>query len=171
MYDLGHGLNVSKLSRKIGVILGMNTKDLALLYASGLYHDIGKVFLPKEVLEKPAALSQDEYGFVKLHVTIGQKTLSQINDELHNTAANVALYHHERINGSGYLGLKGEQIPLFARIVMVADVYDALTSDRPYRKRLDNINAIGYLKMNSGILFDNEVVDALIESVIIYPCH
>ena len=161
MYDIQHGLNVSQLSIEIGKSIGMGKKDLTLLYAAGLFHDIGKMIMPKGILEKPAPLTQDEYGIVQWHVTLGHKILSQIPDEIHLTAAKVALYHHERLDGSGYLGLTGEQIPLLTRIIMVADVYDALLSTRPYRDKWSEGEAIAYLQNNSGTLFDDEIVDVL----------
>jgi putative nucleotidyltransferase with HDIG domain len=161
MYDIQHALNVSQLSVEIGKSIGMGKKDLTLLYSAGLFHDIGKMVMPRGILEKPATLSQDEYGIIQWHVTLGHKILSQMPDEIHLTAANVALYHHERLDGSGYLGLQGEQITLLTRIIMVADVYDALSSARPYREKWSEGAAIAYLQNNSGTLFDTEVVDTL----------
>jgi two-component system response regulator RpfG len=161
MYDIKHALNVSRLSRDIGKQIGMDAKNQTLLYSAGLFHDIGKMLVPKDLLEKPSSLTSDEYIIVQWHTTLGHKILSQIPDEFHIAAAKAALYHHERLDGSGYLGLKGEQIPKEARIIAVADVFDALMSDRPYRKKWDLATAIRHIQDNSGILFDAEVVDAL----------
>ena len=161
MYDIQHALNVSQISIEIGKSIGMGKKDLTLLYAAGLFHDIGKMIMPREILEKTTPLSKSEYGIIQWHVTLGHKILSQMPDEIHLTAAKVALYHHERLDGSGYLGLTGDEIPLLTRIIMVADVYDALLSDRPYRDKWSEGKAIAHLQNNSGTLFDSDVVDAL----------
>jgi HD-GYP domain-containing protein (c-di-GMP phosphodiesterase class II) len=160
MYDIQHAIGVSQLSRKIGVIMGMDEKYLDILYAAGLYHDIGKILMPKEIIERPDSLTPEEYNLVKWHTTFGHMILSQTQSEIHISAANVALYHHEHIDGTGYLGLFGESIPLAARIVSVADVYNALTADRPYRKKLREDYAMEYLERNAGSWFDEEIVEA-----------
>ena len=91
--------------------------------------------------------------------------LSQIPDEVHRAAAQAALLHHERLDGSGYMGLRDDKIPLFARIIAVADVYDALVSDRPYREGWKKDDALGYVQQNTGNMFDTEVVKALTQSI------
>jgi len=167
MYDISHALHVSQLSHGIGKQLYLNEKDLTLLYAAGLFHDIGKMIMPVGILEKPALLSEDEYVIIQWHTTLGHKILSQMPDEIHILAAQAALYHHERFNGSGYLGLQGDDIPFAARIIAVADVYDALITDRPYRPKWSKADALTYINNNAGLLFDDVIVEAFMNSIII----
>lgn len=131
MYDIQHAINVSQLSMKIGKQLRLDAETQIRLCAAGLFHDVGKMLVPGVLLEKPAALSRYEYGIIQYHTTLGYGILTQMPDEIHMVSAQAALYHHERLDGSGYLGLRGDQIPLFSRIIAVVDVYDALTSNRP----------------------------------------
>lgn len=161
MYDIRHAMNVSHLSVTIGKRLGLDTDSLILLYVAGLFHDIGKMLVPERLLEKPSSLSHDEYGIVQQHTTLGHEMLSQMPDALHTAAAQAALYHHERLDGSGYFGLHGEEIPLFARIIAVADVYDALCANRPYRKAWEKDQALAYMQDNTGSMFDTCAVAAL----------
>lgn len=164
MTDIEHAMNVSALARRIGKQMQMSQKDCAMLTVSGMLHDIGKIGIPIALLDKPAALTPDEYRIIQWHTTMGHLMLSSMPDTIHKEAAAVALYHHERCDGSGYMGLHKNQIPVMARIVAVADVYDALVSDRPYRKAWPAIRAYTYLQDNAGILFDERIVAALINS-------
>lgn len=161
MYDIQHAVNVAHLSMKIGKRLGLDGDSLILLYVAGLFHDIGKMLVPENLLEKPTPLSQDEYGIIQRHTTLGHEILSQMPDEIHTAAAQAALYHHERLDGSGYFGLHGGQIPLFSRIIAVADVYDALLTNRPYRRAWKRDKALAYMQDNTSIMFDAGAVAAL----------
>lgn len=134
MTDIQHAISVSMLSWRIGKQMGMSEQDRAMLSVAGMLHDIGKMGVPPALLNKAAALTPDEYHIIQWHTTMGHLMLSSMPDDIHRQAAEVALYHHERCDGSGYIGLRKDQIPLMARIVAVADVYDAVVSDRPYRK-------------------------------------
>lgn len=165
MYDIQHAINVSQLSVKVGEHLGLGDESLTRLWAAGLFHDIGKILVPEGLLEKPGALSQDEYGIIQWHTTLGHALLSQMPDEIHTEAAQAALYHHERMDGSGYLGLRGDQISLFSRIIGVVDVFDALVSDRPYRKAWQMSDALAHIQSNAGSLFDTKITAALSQSV------
>ena len=167
MYDVQHALNVSHISREIGRHLYMKEKELTILYAAGLFHDIGKMIVPNGLLEKPVSLTSDEFIIIQWHTTLGHKILSQMPDEIHIIAAQAALYHHERENGSGYLGLCGDNIPDVARIIAVADVYDALIMDRPYRPKWSKADALMYIKNNAGLLFDDVIVEAFMNSIVI----
>lgn len=120
--------------------------------------------IPHTLLDKKAALTPDEYRIIQWHTTMGHLMLSSMPDDIHKQAAEVALYHHERYDGSGYLGLRKEEIPIMARIVAVADVYDALVSDRPYRKAWTEEKINAYLRDNAGKLFDERIVAALVGS-------
>lgn len=166
MTDIEHAMNVSALARRIGKQMQMSGRDCAMLSVAGMFHDIGKMGVPPALLDKPTALTPDEYRIIQWHTTMGHLMLSSMPDAIHKEAAAVALYHHERCDGSGYMGLYKKQIPLMARIVAVADVYDALVSDRPYRKAWPAAQANAYLQANAGTLFDETIVAALIKSFV-----
>jgi HD-GYP domain-containing protein (c-di-GMP phosphodiesterase class II) len=164
MTDIQHAISVSMLAWRIGRKMDMSKNDCALLSVSGMMHDIGKMGLPPALLYKPTALTPDEYHVIQWHTTMGHLMLSSMPDDIHKQAAEVAKMHHERMDGSGYLKLRGEQIPLAAKIVAVADVYDALTANRPYRQAWPAEKAHAYLQENAGKLFDASVVDAFTRS-------
>jgi putative two-component system response regulator len=152
----------SKILRRMrdnGVDLGNTTEEVLL--AGILLHDIGKIFTPKEILYKPGPLTEDEWKIMHRHPSDGAEVLEQIAG-LKEMAINVR-YHHERYDGSGYPeGLKGEGIPIGARIASVVDAFDAMVSDRPYRKAVSVEQAIEELKRCRGSQFDPQVVDALV---------
>jgi HD-GYP domain-containing protein (c-di-GMP phosphodiesterase class II) len=127
-----------------------------------LLHDIGKLGIPDAILLKPGSLTQREREVMQQHALYGYHILAPIIS-LRQTL-DIALYHHERWNGSGYpYGLQGEQIPLVARLFAVADVFDALTSDRPYRPAWTHTQAVEYLRDQAGHLFDPQVVELFLE--------
>ena len=154
-YTKGHSLNVANYSELIGREMGLSDREINTLRTAALLHDIGKLSVPDWILLKPAPLTDDEFRFIKLHTIVGEKLLSRV--EGFEEVAKIVRWHHERVDGSGYPdGLKGDEIPLFARIVAVADIYDALTSDRPYRKALSPSEALSLLEK---MPLDREVVD------------
>ncbi len=168
-YTYQHSLSVAVLSVAIGIKLGFNEENLNNLALSGLLHDIGKVSIPKEILNKPSRLTTEEFEIVKKHPEDGFLKLKNSNMCSIVTLMGIES-HHEKINGKGYpKKLKGEQIPLFGRILAVADVYDALTSDRPYRKGSFPSEVIEYMMGNTDIHFDQEVLTAFLKSVAAYP--
>ncbi len=123
-------------------------------------HDIGKIGIPDAILLKPGKLDRDEWHLMKQHTTIGARILGDDNSELIQTAREISLYHHEKWDGNGYpRGLSGEAIPINGRIVSIADVYDALTSERPYKRPWKVDEALGYIRRESGQFFDPEVVN------------
>src|SRR4029434_3896055 len=127
----------------------------------GLLHDIGKIAVPSSVLNKPGRLTGEEFDLMKQHPTIRARILEPIPD--YDRLIPVVLQHHERFDGSGYpAGIAGEEISLDARIVAVADVFDALTSERPYRKAMDLAIAIAIIVKGSGSEFDPRVVEAFL---------
>jgi HD-GYP domain-containing protein (c-di-GMP phosphodiesterase class II) len=145
--------------------LGVPTDQLIHIRRGALLHDIGKMAIPDKILHKPGPLTTDEWEVVKKHPMTAFELLLPI-PFLHK-ALDIPYCHHERWDGSGYpRGLKGEEIPLSARIFSVVDVWDALTSDRPYRAAISPENAMTYLKDQSGIYFDPEIVLAF-EKVIL----
>lgn len=161
-YTAGHeqrvGLIASKLARK----LGWSTIRCDQMNMIGLIHDVGKISVPAEILSKPGKLSEYEYSLIKEHAKIGFDILSPINFEFPLPEA--VLQHHERLDGSGYpQGLKGEQIIMEARILAVADVFESMTSHRPYRPARTFNEALDELTNGKSVLYDENVVDALVE--------
>ena len=142
----------------IGKNLGIQNLDS--LYSSALLHDIGKISISDDILRKSGKLTESEYAAVQAHPLKGFQLL--LKSSQFEPISEGVLYHHERIDGSGYpCGLTGEKIPLFARIIAVADVYDAITSDRSYRKAMSIQQAVAIIREGQGTLFDYDVVESL----------
>ncbi len=158
-YTSGHSENVASLSVMIGEMLGLNEKELIGLKIAALLHDAGKIAVPAEILFKPGELSELEWEFMKLHPIIGYEIIKNVDFPW--PVQEGVLQHHERLDGSGYpYGLKGDEISLFARIIAVADVVDAITSFRPYRPAIPLSVAIDELIAGKGVKYDPNVVDA-----------
>ena len=161
-WTAGHSERVTELALKIGQALGLQQKQLDDLHRGGLLHDLGKIGIPPEILDKAGKLTDEEYELMREHVRIGARILEPI--EAYAGIIPVVLHHHEYYDGSGYPeGLTGEDIDLGARIFTVADHYDALISDRPYRAGLPREQVIGFIKEDSGTKFDPKVVQAFLE--------
>jgi len=161
-YTRGHSEAVAIFSGKIATKLGCSAQTVKLFKRMTLLHDIGKLGVKDNILNKPGPLTKEEWDEMKQHPLIGEKILKPVltNDEM----LAVVRGHHERYDGKGYPDqLKGEQLNLFAAIVSVADAYDAMTSDRSYRKALSREEAIAELKLNRGTQFHPKVVDAFLE--------
>ena len=131
-----HTRRVGKMSAQIAQALGLPEIEVALIRRAAPLHDVGKIAIPDSILLKPGKLTPDEFELMKTHTALGGKMLSGGRFPLLQWAEEIALTHHERWDGTGYLGLRGEDIPIAGRIVAVADVFDALTSRRPYRRAL-----------------------------------
>jgi len=157
----GHNHRVAELCVQIGRDLGMTTSELRTLARSGLLHDVGKLGIPDGILHKPGPLTDEEWAVMRTHPEIGLRILKRVGHFKRELLA--VLYHHERIDGSGYPhGLAGEAIPLEARIVAVADTYDVLTSDRPYRRAMDRARANAIIRSEAGSHLDSRLVDTLL---------
>lgn len=168
-YTLNHSINVCIYSLITAVTLGYDRETLLELGIGAILHDVGKVMLPDVLLNKNDRLSEEEYEQVKEHTIKGYEILEKI-EGLSQRAKNIALMHHERMDGRGYpQGLKGDEIDEFAKIVSVVDVFDALTSDRIYREKIEAHLALEYLISMSKIQFDYEVVRNFVQNVAIYP--
>jgi len=168
-YTYQHSVNVAVISLVLGVQLQLNQKDLYTLCMGALIHDIGKVLVPKDIILKPGPLTDEEFMTIKQHTTKGYDYLRGCLD-ISASARVVALQHHEKIDGRGYPdNIKSKSINKFARIVAIADVYDALTSDRPYRKAMSPNDAVEYILAHAGIQFDYEMVLAFSKAVVPYP--
>jgi HD-GYP domain-containing protein (c-di-GMP phosphodiesterase class II) len=156
---LGHNRRVAQLCLQIGRQMAMTTTELRVLARAGLLHDIGKLAIPEQILGKHSPLDESEWTLVKSHPEIG---LSILGDSRSRRELLAVLYHHERLDGSGYpYGLSAEAIPIEARIVAAADTYDALTSDRPYRKARAPLDARLVMMEEAGRRLDARVVSAL----------
>ena len=159
-YTRGHSERVARYAKGIAGVLGLENADE--IHAAGLLHDVGKIAIPESVLNKPGRYTEGEYEYVKEHAQRGYDLLLE-SKEFHRIRTWV-LYHHERMDGSGYpKGLKGKEIPFESRIIAVADVFDAMTSDRSYRPALSEEEALAYLCEQEGKGFEKSIVDALKE--------
>jgi len=168
-YIFSHSFQVTLYSVALAMKAGYNEKELGEIGLGAMLHDIGKMALPVEILQKPGKLTDQEYEVVKSHAEIGFEMLRK-QDEIPLLAAHCAFQHHERINGSGYpRGLKGDEIHPYARILAVCDVFDALTSNRVYRKPMLPHEALEVLYAGSQELFVPSVVADLRDTVALYP--
>lgn len=164
-----HSLSVTVISIAIGTALNLSREKLCNLGVCGMLHDVGKVEIPIELILKPTKLTSAEYNIVKTHANLGANYIvgnKEINKEIYLGIVS----HHEKFDGTGYPnGLKKENIPLFGRIIAVADVYDALTANRPYRRPIKPFEAIEYIMGGVGTSFDYKVVKAFLKKIEPYP--
>lgn len=158
-YTRGHSDRVARVSVRLAQEMGCDAETLRTLYLGGLLHDVGKIGIDDGVLRKPGKLTDAEYEHIKTHVEIGYRILRGMRKTSHILP--IVLHHHESWDGKGYpYGLAGKNIPHLARIVAVADAYDAMSSDRPYRKGMEDSKLDGIFRAGSGKQWDPEVVDA-----------
>lgn len=163
-YTEGHSRRVAFMATATGRCLGWNEEEQKHLEIAGLLHDLGKIGIPDIILNKPGPLTEEEFARMKEHPQIAAQILAKI-EGLEEVALWVR-HHHERIDGRGYPdGLKGKLIPLGARILTVADAYDAMVSHRPYRKALPIEIALSELKTGRGAQFDEKVVDGFLTAL------
>lgn len=160
----GHSIRVAEYSRMIADKLGMDEEECQTIYYIGLLHDCGKVNIPDSILKNPGRLSDEEFAIMKKHTTYGGEILKDFTSIPGIDIG--AKYHHERYDGRGYpTGLSGEEIPLIARIIGVADAFDAMNSNRCYRNRLSREYIISELENNSGKQFDANIVECLLKLI------
>lgn len=168
-YTAEHCINVSILSAAFGKHLGLLEGEIRTLALCGLLHDVGKTRIPDEILNKPGALSPEEFALMREHTTHGRSILMSTSNSL-STAVDVAYNHHERMDGQGYpRGLEAQQIPYFAKIVGLVDTYDAITSNRVYDKGRASMQALDIIHKHRGTQFDKELAEAFIQMIGIYP--
>ena len=159
-----HNMRVARLCVHIGRQLSMSAYELRVLARAGLMHDIGKLGIPDNVLGKHSPLDDAEWELMRTHPEMGLTLLDRVGQSRREVLA--VLYHHERLDGSGYpYGLRAEAIPIEARIVAVADTYDALTSDRPYRLACSDAEARRVLVEEAGARVDPRAVNALLRAL------
>ncbi|KPU43069.1 cyclic di-GMP phosphodiesterase response regulator RpfG [Oxobacter pfennigii] len=168
-YTYEHCINVTILSVIIGIELKFDRSRLLDLAIGAMLHDIGKVFMPVDILLKNGSLTDSEYSIVKLHPVDGYDYVRD-NFDISMLSRNIILHHHEKVDGTGYPdGLKGESLHEFAKVAAIADVYDALTSDRPYRRAMSPNEAIEYLMGAADRHFDYKIVSAFVKKIVPYP--
>jgi HD-GYP domain-containing protein (c-di-GMP phosphodiesterase class II) len=164
-YLYHHSVNVCVLALTVGAEMGLSRRELFDLGTGAVLHDVGKIKIPVEILEKPGRLTDEEFALVKRHTLIAEEMLSD-----NPVAAGIACMHHERVNGEGYpRGLKGAQVSLLAQITGIADVFDALIADRCYRKAYAPHEALEMLLAAGDYWFDYEVVRRFVNVVAAYP--
>lgn len=163
-YTSGHSQRVADYSLAIAKRMGKSEEEQRIIYYAGLLHDVGKIRIPEEVINKPGKLTEDEFEQIKVHPISGYHILKGIHDD--EQIAQGAKYHHERYDGKGYPnGLEGESIPEISRIIGVADSYDAMTSDRSYRKALPQETVRAEIEKGRGQQFDKEIADIMIQMI------
>lgn len=168
-YTYSHCVNVAVISIVLGISLNLSKKYLTYLCIGALIHDIGKSFIPNEILQKPGQLTPEEFEIIKTHPKLGYEFLGDFLD-LSSHIKVIVLQHHERFDGLGYPSrIIGDEINYLARIVTIADVYDALTSDRPYKRAMCPSDALEYLMSNAGTLFDYDMINVFCKVVIPFP--
>lgn len=169
-YTFTHSVNVAILATMLGLLCRYSKGNLMDLALGGFLHDIGKTTIPPEILAKTSRLSQNEYDIIRMHPEAGRQKLHNLNLPISALVSTIAAQHHEHIDGSGYPNhLSGNHVHRFARIVAIADVYDALTSDRPYKKAYSPFVAYKLMTMCSAGQFDEELLRLFFDNVAIYP--
>ena len=163
-YTRGHSDRVAALARRLALEAGLTMRQADVIAQSGLLHDLGKIGVPEHILRKPGPLTQEEWAVMRRHPVTGSQIVAPI--ESFAEGALIVRHHHEREDGSGYPdGLSGESIPLGARVVAVADVYDALTSERPYRRALTHAEALERLTAEAGRTLDARLTSLFTDMV------
>jgi putative nucleotidyltransferase with HDIG domain len=158
-YTAGHSTTVAVYARDIAQRLKLSDDEVRLAYLAGMVHDIGKIGIPASILEKPGPLTPQERRAMEEHSSIGERILANV--EAYTEIAMIVRHHHERMDGEGYPdGLSGSDIPVISRIICVADAYNAMTSDRPYRDAMPSSVAREQLRQSAGSQFDETVVEA-----------
>lgn len=161
-YTSGHQSRTGELAKAIARKLNLGYDVERSVYLASLLHDLGKFYIPAQILNKPGRLTEIEYSLIKTHPSLGYQILKKIDFPW--PIADIVLQHHEKINGSGYpYGIKGDDIMIEAKILCVADVIESISSHRPYRPALGLDSALFEIKEKQGVLYDTEVVDAAIE--------
>ena len=159
-----HVIRMSHYSRILGIAAGMSESEADMLMNAAPMHDIGKIGIPDNILKKPGKLDDDEFDIMRSHCLIGAEIIGDDDSELLQMAKVVAMTHHEKWNGFGYPNkLKGEEIPRIGRIVAIADVFDALTSERPYKEAWTVKDAVELLESTAGEHFDPQLVPLFVE--------
>ncbi|WP_174726938.1 HD-GYP domain-containing protein [Mesobacillus harenae] len=165
-YTAKHSENVACYAKMIAKKLGLRKRICNDIYLGGLIHDLGKIGINEDILNKPSRLSDEEYNIIKQHPFIGFQMIQHISSFKKNGIIDMVLFHHERFDGKGYpYGLKGKEIPYVARIMALADAFDAMTSRRIYKNKKDFNDVIKEIHENRGKQFDPQVTDAFLQVI------
>lgn len=168
-YTFQHSVNVGVLSAVIGAEMNFSHKDMIDLTSAAIFHDIGKMFIPQDILNKPGKLTEEEFGLMQNHPRLGYEFASKYLP-LSITSVNGILLHHEKCNGNGYpYSISKPEISSFAKIISICDVYDALTSDRCYKKAVLPSEAIEYIMASGDEHFDAEIINVFLKKIAPYP--
>ncbi|KGX89645.1 hisitidine kinase [Pontibacillus halophilus JSM 076056 = DSM 19796] len=168
-YIFSHSVNVTVYSLALGMEMGLNRNQLEQIGFGAMLHDVGKMFTPKEILFKPSRLTDEEYGIIKQHTTTGFNMLRKAPN-IPLVSAHCAYQHHERLNGTGYpRGIEADDIHLYAKIIGIADVFDAVTSNRVYRRAMLPHEGMEVLYAGADTLFDYEMIQHFRRSIALYP--
>jgi putative nucleotidyltransferase with HDIG domain len=163
LYTSGHSTRVANMAYNLGKVLGMTEEELKFIHIAGDLHDIGKIGVPDNVLNKPGKLESEEWELMKKHCNIGYNILSKAST--FKDISQIVLYHHERWDGKGYpQGLKEEEIPFASRILAVCDSIDAMKSDRPYRKCISDEICKEEISKNQGIMYDSKIAGCMLDN-------
>jgi putative two-component system response regulator len=164
--DPGHANRVARLAYELSMSYGLGENESSMISQASRYHDIGKIAVPKKLLQKPGLPRETEMNQIRKHVLYGLKVIAHLTGKEAAIAKTIIATHHEHWDGNGYpRGLKGKEIPLSGRIVAICDVYDALTKDRPYRAAWPREKAIAYIRERSGTQFDPALVEPFLRIV------
>jgi HD-GYP domain-containing protein (c-di-GMP phosphodiesterase class II) len=168
-YTYYHSINVCVLAVIIGVALELKRENLFKLGLASIYHDIGKMFVPVKIINKPGKLTPEEFDIVKTHPRHGYEFLKNKQTIPMNSYVGV-LHHHEKYDGTGYPGfVEGKRINIYGRIVSIVDAFDALTSKRPYADAIPIFEAVEYVQGNGGVAFDPELINIFLRKIAHYP--
>ncbi len=169
-YTFSHSVNVAILAAMLGSLCGLDRPSLIKLTLGGLLHDIGKIIVPKSILNKPGVLSNKEFEMIRLHPEAGREKLLELNTHIDPVILDIAIEHHEHLDGKGYpKHLTGGQIHYFSRIIAIADVYDALTSERAYKRAYKAYTAAKIMTKCSTGQFDEKLLKLFFNNVALYP--
>ena len=163
LYTSGHSTRVANMAYNLAKVLGMTEEELKFIHIAGDLHDIGKIGVPDNDLNKPDKLEADEWELMKKHCDIGYNILSKAST--FKDISQIVLHHHERWDGKGYpQGLKAEEIPFASRILAVCDSIDAMKSDRPYRKCISDEICKHEINKNQGIMYDSKIAECMLDN-------
>ncbi len=160
-----HTQKVAQYCEAIAKVMGLNSEEIGDIKNAAALHDIGKIMVPPQILNKPGKLTQEEFSIIKRHPEIGYQMLKSVDEYM--MLADYVLHHHERWDGTGYPeGLRGVDIPLYSRIIAVADAYEAMTALRPYQKTKTKEEAVAELIRCADMQFDAEIVSVFVDKIL-----
>lgn len=158
-----HSIRTADLASDLATLADLNTTEACQVSLAAMYHDIGKIKIPVTILEKPGKLTEEEYREVKQHAVYGSDMMQELFTP---NVCDMILYHHENMDGTGYYGKSGDEIPIGSRIIHICDVYDALISERTYRAAWRKEKVLAYLREHSGTMFDARLLEIFLDIIV-----